>query len=870
LTRAQTLLWNQAVELDSNGETQKALLRIQLLRSAAPELVSVLLAEARLYRDMGKYEEAYLVYELNAFEPNVLEAKGETLLEQGRFGEAAKLFGVLQRLGWKSAWVLGAWALAPEDPMTAAELIVEGVTELDGTLDYEKWVSCTLWVGKHLIDSARPEDALNLYEQVIQSPIGPSRVLLDAQDEARVEVQAALLWGSPEQRLTGLQRERLAQIRLRLAAGQEADARVQVELMMEEEPFQAEVILLAAEISAVLEEYQVADQRLRIAEKLLPLDADISMRIGDLLMSHFGVRFREEALDAYARSVSKDPTRRSVWARKAELELMLGRVAEARISVGRMGDYGSASTQQASLALRLENEFRERLALPEIPHGQGCGGVVDVESCRQFYRAMARFYRGRSQIEESGLPSDWELALEKLDSHGPQLRNYAPSFNLRGTIHLTQGLETGNSEELNAAEVAFRESLELNGNQPEVLTLVGILAQKKGDLENARAMWIEAAGLTAPGSAAAHYHLALDAADRWRWWTARRHLQFYFQGPNTSHNYEQAVMLQQRISRPIRWVYGGVLGSGTIGLLIVLIALWRRFSGATITELLSERPEAYPDVARVCAAIRHEVIKHNTPLLELCGANVDSDPAWIQEKLFGKRGAIARFFEYVGELESVGRGAGIRLNLHRRDPVFSELIRSMSRLKAQGAGALARQEKGALIQELSEEINEKGFTDLGILLDGMCTFLLTPDFVRSNWRRVLQEPALVNKGEQLALQVLFHCESPRVRVAQTHLEDIFCNLMRNGAVASLAEGVSQLAVIVALEEDPVTAESLVRIEFADQVTQVISTEMIRSQYVERGLGLACRLIGEVGGAISVASSQDFAKAIVVRLQMRSM
>jgi hypothetical protein len=89
-------------------------------------------------------------------------------------------------------------------------------------------------------------------------------------------------------------------------------------------------------------------------------------------------------------------------------------------------------------------------------------------------------------------------------------------------------------------------------------------------------------------------------------------------------------------------------------------------------------------VARICSAIRHEVLKHNTTVLVSVADAMeegDLEPArWAAEKLYGKRGAVVRFREYIADLELLGRVHGVRLNLRHRDALFGPLIDAVDRL----------------------------------------------------------------------------------------------------------------------------------------------------------------------------------------------
>lgn len=68
-----------------------------------------------------------------------------------------------------------------------------------------------------------------------------------------------------------------------------------------------------------------------------------------------------------------------------------------------------------------------------------------------------------------------------------------------------------------------------------------------------------------------------------------------------------------------------------------------------------------------------------------------------------------------------------------------------------------------------------------------------------------------------------------------------------------------------IEDDPITMHREVAIRVADSIPIKVDTEMIRSRYVARGLGIVNNMSEQLGGSVRVEAEAHFEKAIVVRL-----
>ena len=137
------------------------------------------------------------------------------------------------------------------------------------------------------------------------------------------------------------------------------------------------------------------------------------------------------------------------------------------------------------------------------------------------------------------------------------------------------------------------------------------------------------------------------------------------------------------------------------------------------------------------------------------------------------------------------------------------------------------------------------------------------DLLDGIWAGVSGEPELrALEVPDLTLQV--PDRDVHLRIFRGELEDVLANLLRNAAKASATHGCERLALRVDLEEDFVTGLERVAFRVCDDAPRTVTTAMIRSRYIERGLGLTVDLISRNGGSIHVEDEPGWSKAVVVR------
>ncbi len=374
----------------------------------------------------------------------------------------------------------------------------------------------------------------------------------------------------------------------------------------------------------------------------------------------------------------------------------------------------------------------------------------------------------------------------------------------------------------------------------------------------------------------------VDLAHREELRRTRRHLQGYLDAGETRHAAEAETLIR-RIDGRLRSQRNA--GFGLAAALILLILLWvlRRRGGAGLEELIRRHPEAGPEVQRILAAIRHEILKHNTLLLAGLVEALELDreasekAMHLSESLFGpggRGGVREHLMTYVGELESLGRARGLRLNLRRKDPAIGALLRGFDALAAarpllDRETTLEPRERVRLLghlREASRLLNVEGYEALRGILDRLRTLSVDEETLLSIVERVRREPALARlslASPDLDIRV----ELPAgVLVPRGAFEDALGNLVRNALLSSAEHGQSpiRLGLGVTSTVDPVIGVERVAFHVRDASPARLTTEMIRSRHLEGGLGIASDVVARYEGTIEVVAEEPpWTKAVVM-------
>jgi tetratricopeptide (TPR) repeat protein len=433
-----------------------------------------------------------------------------------------------------------------------------------------------------------------------------------------------------------------------------------------------------AALSAVREDQgriSEAEQAIVMADKLAPFDAVYPARLGAILAAWYGGRQDDNAVKAYRRALQRPGRNPHLLYALGKLEQRGAGNPEASLQALKMFLVAVPEGEDADRARQqIENLLRARP--PELHAPPARARPADVSTLAWFEFHLAYIYFEEST--DNRVDDDDVLLARAVDSI-LLAREDAPDFidaiNLEAQIRVK-------GAEFETAIALWERSLALDGDQAAVvLDMAGVHGQL-GNTVRQDALLSRAEALGDPDTLLKRAHQQRAASE---WWAARETLERYFAtAPPGSPSYANAGTLRDDVDRRILGIYGG-FGAGIVGVFALPILIrWYRHSGVGVRQLLEGSPAAYRDVARICSAIRHEVLKHNTTVLVSVADAMeegDLEPArWAAEKLYGKRGAVVRFREYIADLELLGRVHGVRLNLRHRDALFGPLIDAVDRL----------------------------------------------------------------------------------------------------------------------------------------------------------------------------------------------
>jgi len=434
------------------------------------------------------------------------------------------------------------------------------------------------------------------------------------------------------------------------------------------------------------------------------------------------------------------------------------------------------------------------------------------------------------------------------------------------------------------------QSLEIDNDQQEVHERLGLMLDlsEEGMYHLRRAAEL--------GSNTARFALARRLWQRYELWEASEQLDLYLMaaGPYDL-GWEQANTLRAQWDVVFLRIY---VGAAILFLLILSIPTWRiyrRLRGSSLAQLLDRAPKSFPEVARILSLIRHEILKHNTAFLsdvghalEMDAPDADVRSTLLARRLFGshdaisefgphrsgqfeRRGIYGRFLGYCEELEAVARSHGVTLNLARKDPTFSTMLRAFEDVARRAEwlrhpGKLRSTRRLELARTLGyagDVLGRKAFERLSGIIHELCIVEVDAPLLIEVFTRVGQEDQF--RGMEIA-PLAVEGQGARIRIFQTDLEDILVNVFRNSlhSAAVYAPQPLRLGVGLELEVDEITGLETLAIRVKDQSTERLTNEMLRGRYVERGMGITADLLSRYDGSIAVESEPAWEKAVVLR------
>jgi len=862
-------IYEEAQRRESEGDLRGAELRYQKVLEMQPSWTNAIQDLGRVREARGDIDGAVEAYRRAPFEADAVEALAFLYLGQDLPEQAAPLFIQLRHLRPETPRFLPweAAAISASDPVDAERVFREYLAKTEADLaDPEiQRIALELVNRLHLEERERAEDLLETLvprlEGVEMAPDADASArdaLLKLRTHWDYARRARELLSSADQPLEPAQLEVLERATQAFAAGQLEEASALFERILAQSPANAATWAALSAVREAQGRIAEAEQAIVMAETLSPLNADYPARLGTLLATHYGGQRDVEAARAYRRALRRPGSDPGLWRSLAAVETGV-RAAE---SLERFLSLEPEGTQADEARIELANHQRLPPALLEAPAAAERPDGVSEEAW--FNLHLAYLYLLDARLLGAANP-DYSELIDAATVTILKARAEAPDsvrvLNLEAQIRVERG------EPADAIRL-WEKSLARDPSQARVAVDLAQIYGAQGESDRRDALLARALSLDEPSTLLDE---AVARSEAREWWLARTFLERYFAvAPPGSAGYVQATQLLEELNRRILAVYLISGGAVALALLLPLLLRWYRRTGTGLSELLATSPPAFHDVARICSAIRHEILKHNTTVLVTVADAIeagDPEPArWAADKLFGAQGAVSRFRQEVADLELLGRVHGQRVNLRYRDPLFSALIEAfdrLARLEPELRGSAGRH-LPAQLRDISEVLNDRGYRRLGAFVQSACLLPLDAVLFQDLYDEVCKEPAFAGKGGvRLVIQV---AEEPvLLRIFRTDFRDILSNLYRNSLEITHETGGDRIGILVDLEDDPITGLERVVIRVADDGPRRISTAMIRGRYISRGLGLAVDLISRNGGSIHVEDENEWSKSVVVRL-----
>ncbi len=735
-----------------------------------------------------------------------------------------------------------------------------------------------LEIGDLYVKFGREDEALAWYRQVDARSTEVKSQAARRIWQIEVDREARRLGWQPRGSDVPLRARMLAsQARARMQEGDLVEARRLLDEAVSQAPQSAEAHLGLAELHELRKDWSAAELEYLRALAMESANADAHARLGRLYGRWpDGGRTREAAI-----FLSNALKLRPDW---SSLRLELARARQAG------GDLtGALAEVNRLLADAVNGDERDeadrlRVELLRLIPATGASATIpptgDAPQATDFESVVAR---ARALVAH-GSPEGALLELRRLASE--ERRPAALLLEAR-ILHSVQ--------RRNEAVVCLRQVLSAEPGNSEASQLLGAVLAEDGRLAEAMPYLRVAAGGGDPTARflVAQFDFSALAAGRPTWWVAlldgervetlRSELLSLLDSGASFPERERAEALSAALTDALaqRWYLpAALLALGVLGLLLLLR---RRYGGMDLAELMREHPEAAPELHRILAAVRHEVLKHNTLMLTALvkglsqGQNVADDAARLHEGLFGSRGgsdgAQGRLQDYRNQLVQVGRSHGARINL-RRDPAFGALLQGFERLERCASDLLKveflppqrRSRLATRLGEAARMLNVEGYEALRNLLDRFRTTRVDRNILVEAFNRVVAEPDLSARGA-VELQYGEEGELPcGIPVPASAVDDILANLIRNAVQAMLRSNASPAVVGLGLRRvaDPVTGIERAWFLVADRSPEPLGMEQIRGGRAGGGLSIVVELVDRYEGSISVLPGNDgFTKVVAV-------
>ena len=617
-----------------------------------------------------------------------------------------------------------------------------------------------------------------------------------------------------------------------------------------------------------------AERHYLIAEALAPMDVRWSLGLARLLRDRYAGRRNDEAYFAFGRALSADHTDQVILREQAEVALSLA-VAGDPIWIGRAERVREHLNGAAAVEVdRLFTDVNRKVGPVEaVPLGQApCQKHRNEDACRTYYMAEALWQRSRQREDVDQRRAALERAVRYAQDASKREPTWVKPLNLWAHIlRYRAESEVGQVEALGAeSESIYRRSLDVDPAQPAIWVHLGTLREREGKPEEAIQDWSRAAAMAGPGAAKANLFLAERAWEGWDLPGTRGHLEAVSQLGVSDPSMDARAERLWRLVRNAEYAVLAIVLTVLLGLATAMsMSIVRRRRTKTVRAWLDADPMAWREVASVSSALRHEVLKHNTSVLGVIADSLERGEVelrdWFLARMFELNGPIARGRGYMEKLQAAARRNGVFLDLRTKDPTFSMVNEGFSLLEKAGRALERNPAVGiAQLRRAAAILNEGAYVELGGLIADLHVVDISESRIRSVWVDVCEEPGIRERATRLDLVIEVGGVPPRVRIWQEDLDLIVRNLLRNAIGASPGNSADFL-VRVDVEIDEITWMESVVVRVCDRAPKALSTQMIRSRYIDRGLGLTVDVISRNGGSVKVEPEPGWSKAVVVRL-----
>ncbi len=629
-----------------------------------------------------------------------------------------------------------------------------------------------------------------------------------------------------------------------------------------------------AELLAGLDRTAEAETQLLRALAFDQANADVHARLGVLILDGPDASRAAEASILLSRALQLRPDR-AVWRLPLARALRLSGDLPGALREVHLVLEGTLSNEQRAEAEGLRAALGQLLKTPPDVPTPPDASPAERNVAERMARARAYLSRGET-----------DAALAELASV-PNTDRDVEVLNLEGRILAASGRWPD-------ANAAFRASLSLREDQADVHEQLGVALFRLNRLGEARKHLGRAEQL---GNLDAMVHLArveVQAArgllhrdvGRYRsQWEARQRLTRFLARAPDSPLVDEAHRLRDAIDGELAVVALPPLLLCVLLVLLLTARVMRRLGGADLRRLITTHPETAPEVQRILAAVRHEVLKHNTMVLSGLvdalerGEDVSVPAAHVRDTLLGNDeapGVASRLHGYTDELNQLARAHGVTLNLHHKDRALSALFDGFALLR-RCRGDLAnvrtlspRRRRGLIrtIRRAANLLNAQAYEGVRALLDDLRVLKVDVPMLQGIFARVRREPAF--QGVDVApLQLDVQVEMPLgVALPFAALEDILGNLFRNAIQASVGAGrlPATVGLAVAAQVDAITGVERAVFFVRDRVVRQLDLEALVRSRITGGLGIVAERVGRYEGTLDLTGPQDqWAKALVVKL-----